>query len=209
MNISSIQVKQMELGPYGTNTYILIDTASRKSIIIDAPADPDAVIGELGNSKPGYIVITHNHGDHTGALIELKLRLNVPVAAHEKDAEYLPISPDLRLKDEDVVSAGGIVLTVLHTPGHTGGSICLYTEGYLFSGDTIFPGGPGHTLSAAALKQEIAAIASRIMVLPDSTIIYPGHGSSTILGKEKKEFAVFTSKSHKPDLNGDVLWLTS
>jgi glyoxylase-like metal-dependent hydrolase (beta-lactamase superfamily II) len=80
---------------------------------------------------------------------------------------------------------------------------------YLIAGDTIFPGGPGKTGSPAALKQIIDSIVSKIFVLPDETEVYPGHGWGTVLGKEKKEFAVFSTKTHDPNLCGDVLWLSS
>jgi hydroxyacylglutathione hydrolase len=209
MNKPSFQIKKLELGPYGTNCYMLLCNTTKKAVIIDAPDNADIIMNELKGYKPVYIVITHNHGDHTGALIELKLKLNIPVAVHQLDADFLPCPSEVKLNEGDTVSAGNIVLKVLHTPGHTQGSICLLIAGYLFAGDTIFPGGPGHTITPSGLKQEIESIASKIMVLPDDTVIYPGHGDSSILGEEKKSFAVFKSKSHSPDLHGDVLWLSS
>jgi glyoxylase-like metal-dependent hydrolase (beta-lactamase superfamily II) len=107
------------------------------------------------------------------------------------------------------MSFGRISLKVLHTPGHTPGSLCFLVGKQLISGDTIFPGGPGKTKSSADLKRIIESITSRIFVLPDDTAIYPGHGDSTLLRKEKEEFAIFSSRSHDPNLFGDVLWLSS
>ena len=100
-------------------------------------------------------------------------------------------------------------LKVLHTPGHTPGSLCFWVEKHLISGDTIFPGGPGKTKSPADLKRIIESITSKIFVLPDDTAIYPGHGNSTLLKKEKREFATFSSRPHDAYLFGDVLWLSS
>jgi glyoxylase-like metal-dependent hydrolase (beta-lactamase superfamily II) len=104
---------------------------------------------------------------------------------------------------------GKIKLQVLHTPGHTPGSVCFKVSKYLISGDTIFPGGPGKSGSPDNLKQIIKSITDKIMVLPDDTAIYPGHGEATTLNKEKQEFAVFSSRPHDPNLCGDVLWLSS
>jgi glyoxylase-like metal-dependent hydrolase (beta-lactamase superfamily II) len=115
----------------------------------------------------------------------------------------------MQLNDSDVVSFGKLRLEVLHTPGHTPGSLCFKIGRYLVSGDTIFPGGPGKTRSPAELKQIIQSITDKILVLPDDTEIYPGHGDSTILKKERDEVAIFTSRPHTPDLCGDVLWLSS
>jgi len=95
----------------------------------------------------------------------------------------------MRLNDGDTVSFGNIKLEVLHTPGHTRGSLCFKAGQYLISGDTIFPGGPGKTRSPADLRRIIKSITDKIFVLPDDTQIYPGHGDSTILKKEKDEFA--------------------
>jgi len=96
---------------------------------------------------------------------------------------------------------------VLHTPGHTPGSLCFRVGRYLISGDTIFPGGPGRTSSPDDFKQIIKSITEKIFVLPDDTQIYPGHGNSTVLKNEKEEFAVFASRPHEPNLCGEVLWL--
>jgi len=98
---------------------------------------------------------------------------------------------------------------VLHTPGHTPGSLCLLSGKHLFSGDTLFPGGPGKTGNPAAFEQIINSITEKLFILPDETLVYPGHGEDTVLGKEKQEFAVFSSRPRTPGLCGDVLWLSS
>jgi len=111
------------------------------------------------------------------------------------------------LNEGDVLWLGELEFTILHTPGHTPGSLCFRVGRYLLSGDTIFPGGPGKTSSSDDFRQIIKSITKKIFVLPDDTRIYPGHGDSTVLRKEKDEFAVFVSRPHARDLHGDVLWL--
>jgi glyoxylase-like metal-dependent hydrolase (beta-lactamase superfamily II) len=205
----SIQIDRLELGPFGTNAYVLVCRATGDSVLVDTPAEANRIVERLKGTNPRYILITHNHMDHLGAFSELKSRLGVPVAAHPLDAKRLPSPPDILLNDGDTVSFGRIALKVLHTPGHTPGSLCFLTGQYLISGDTLFPGGPGKTRTPADLRQIIESITKKIFVLPDDTQVHPGHGDSTVLKKEKEEFAIFSSRSHDPGLCGDVLWLSS
>lgn len=205
----AIKISKLELGPFGTNCYIVECQATRDSMVVDAPGDVDKVLTELEGTKPQYIVITHNHFDHIIGLDELRAELKVPVAVHPLDAGALTFSPDVKLNDSDVIKLGRLKLKVLHTPGHTPGSICLHTGNYLIAGDTIFPGGPGKTGSPADLKRIIDSIVGKIFVLPGNTEIYPGHGATGVLGKEKEQFEVFKSKPRDPNLCGDVLWLSS
>jgi len=204
-----VRIIRMELGPWGTNAYIVACRATGDSILVDAPGDADNVLKQLAGTKPKYIVLTHTHIDHIGALEELKARLKVPVALHPEDAVRLSLRPDMELKDGDTIEVGKLKLKVLHTPGHTPGSLCFLVGKYLISGDTIFPGGPGKTGTPADFKQIVKSLDTRLFVLPDDTHVYPGHGDGTVLGKEKKEFAIFASKPHDPNLCGDVLWLSS
>jgi len=204
-----IQIERLELGSFGTNAYILVCPKTRESVLIDAPADAGTIVGRLKDTTPKYILLTHNHMDHIGALSELQSRLKVPLAAHALDTRRLPSPPKILLNNGDVVSFGNIMLEVLHTPGHTPGSLCFKSGKYLMSGDTIFPGGPGKTWSPADFQQIVQSITERIFVLPDDTQIYPGHGAATVLKKEKDEFAAFSTRSHNPNLCGDVLWLSS
>jgi len=207
--IGSIQIERLELGPLGTNAYIVTCRKTQNSALVDAPAESDIIIDKLKNTKPKYMLLTHNHMDHIGALAQLRNKLKVPLAAHAADAGNLVPSPEILLSDGDTVSVGNLKLTVLHTPGHTPGSLCFRFARYLISGDTIFPGGPGKTGSPADFNQIIKSIIGRIFVLPDDVRIYPGHGDSTVLKKEKDEFAVFASRPYDSHLCGDVLWLST
>ena len=206
---NNLQIDKLSLGPYGTNCYILSCRQTGESVLVDAPAEAETILEHLKGLDPKYIIITHNHMDHLEAFSELKASLGVPVAVHPLDAGNLPSPPEVLLKDGDSLSFGKVDLKVLHTPGHTPGSICLLTGKYLISGDTIFPGGPGKTGSPADLKQIIESLTEKIFLLPEDTEIYPGHGDSTLLGKEKAEFDVFSAQAHDPSLCGDVLWLSA
>jgi glyoxylase-like metal-dependent hydrolase (beta-lactamase superfamily II) len=205
----TIQIERYELGPFGTNSYIMTCLKTGDSVVVDAPGDAPKVLGQLQQTSPKYVLMTHNHMDHTGALTELKSALNVPIAAHPADADRLPLAADMMLADGDEVTFGNIHLTVMHTPGHTPGSLCFYTEGYLISGDTLFPDGPGKTGSPAAFKQIVESLQNKIFPLPDDTQVFPGHGNHTVLGKEKQAFEAFSARPHDPNLCGDVLWSKS
>jgi len=205
----AIEIIRMELGPWGTNAYIVICQATDESLLVDAPGDADKIIQQLSGTKPKYILLTHNHIDHVGALRELKFQLTIPLAVHPADSSNLGIKPDVELRDGSSIKVGRLSLKVLHTPGHTPGSVCFLSGQNLIAGDTIFPGGPGKTGSPADFKQIVKSIESKILVLSDDTRVFPGHGEPTALGKEKKEFAAFTSRQHDPVLCGDVLWLSS
>ena len=204
-----IQIERLELGPFGTNAYILVCQKTADSVVIDAPADARTIIDKLKDTNPRYILLTHSHMDHLGALSELRSRLRVPLCVHTADSQRLPSPPDILLNDGDTVSFGDTELEVLHTPGHTSGSLCFRTGHYLIAGDTLFPGGPGKTGSPGNLKQIIDSITGKIFLLPDDTEVYPGHGEPTTVKNAKEEYAVFSSRPHDPHLCGDVLWLTS
>jgi len=208
-NDDRIRIEKLELGPFGTNAYFLTCRKTSASVLVDAPGDAGKILAQLKGTDPKYILMTHNHMDHTGALAEVKSALNVPIAAHRDDAGNLPIQPDLLLNDGDVVSCGDIQFTVLHTPGHTPGSLCFLTGNYLIAGDTLFTDGPGKTWSPADFRRIVESLTNKIFVLPEDTRIYSGHGESTVLKKEKQAFEAFSARDHDPNLCGDVLWSSS
>ena len=176
-----MRVTRLELGPFGTNAYIVTCRETSASILVDAPGEAEAIMKQLKGGTAGAILMTHGHADHTGALEELKKKLGVPVAAHPADGNLLPVTPDLLLRGGDTVDCGKLKLEVLHTPGHTPGSLCFKAGGCLLAGDTIFPGGPGKTFSPAGLEQIIGSITGKIFTLPANTRLFPGHGPSTVV----------------------------
>lgn len=209
VNDDRIRIEKLELGPFGTNAYILICNDTAESVVVDAPGGADKILEVLEDTQPQMILITHTHMDHTGALSELKTALGVPVAVHADDADESPVSADRYLNDGDTISFGNIQLSVMHTPGHTPGSVCFLAGSFLIAGDTIFPDGPGRTSSPADFKLIVESLTAKIFVLPDETQIFSGHGNPTVLKKEREAFEAFSAKSHKPNLCGDVLWSSS
>jgi glyoxylase-like metal-dependent hydrolase (beta-lactamase superfamily II) len=201
-----IKIDRLELGPYGTNSYILTCPKTNESVVVDAPGEANLVLERLKETQPKYILMTHDHFDHIGGLVELKSALNIPVAAHLADGGDLPLKPDLFLNDGDEIPIGAIKLRVLHTPGHTPGSICLLAGNHLIAGDTLFPGGPGKTQTPKDFRQIVKSITEKLFDLPDDTAVYPGHGEATTIKEAKQQYEVFSARPHDPNLCGDVVW---
>ncbi|MFC1950867.1 MBL fold metallo-hydrolase [Chloroflexota bacterium] len=207
---NNVRIQMLALSHFDNRAYIITCPKTNQSVLIDAPANADQILKHLADSDLKYVLMTHSHSDHIGALSLMKTTLGAPVAAHKLDAGGLTVAADVLLNDNDrVVFGDSIELKVLHTPGHTPGSLCFLLNDILFSGDTIFPDGPGYTRAPSNLKQIIESITSKIFVLSDDTKIYPGHGTSAILRDEKRKYAVFANKTLSPSLCGDVLWLSS
>ncbi|MBS3942870.1 MAG: MBL fold metallo-hydrolase [Dethiobacter sp.] len=202
-----LKLTRLELGPFGTNAYIAVCRETGESVLVDAPGEADLIAAQLKGTSPRLILITHGHADHTLALEELKEKLNIPVASHGAEGSVLPLPPDRLLKDGDEVVCGRLILKVLHTPGHTAGSLCFKVNGFLLAGDTIFPGGPGKTGSPAEFQQILCSITEKIFALPAGTRIFPGHGSSTDVETEQDQYRKFASRSLNLNLYGDVTWL--
>ncbi|MBI4288643.1 MAG: MBL fold metallo-hydrolase [Chloroflexi bacterium] len=183
------------------------DPTGKDAVIIDTPADAEKILQAVDGLGVKFILITHGHSDHLGALSEVKAALNVPVAVHPEDASRLPVSPDMMLEHGQSLPLGKHKLKVVHTPGHTPGSVCFLLAGHLFAGDTLFPNGPGKTNSPRDFDVIMESLVHQVFVLPGETVVYPGHGGSTILGKEKKLFEAFSKRPRKQGLCGDVVWM--
>jgi len=206
----AIRIEKLDPGgEQWANAYLLTCLSTGESVLVDAPGRLEKMRPQVAGKGVKYILMTHNHGDHIGALAGLKAELKVPVAGHEADAPKYPVPLDINLNDGDKLTFGRLEIKVLHTPGHTRGSLAFLVGKYLIAGDTIFPHGPGHTISPAGFHQIVKSLTEKVFVLPDGTLVFPGHGDGTVLGKEKEEFRLFSSHTHSPDLCGDVLWLES
>ncbi len=189
-----------------TNCYILLEEESKEIIVIDPAGDVykiEEMINILGG-KLKYIYLTHCHGDHILGVTELKNKCGGKILIHRLDAEGLnnaninltpyikeeeiELEADSRVDDNDLIHIGNLEFKVIHTPGHTKGSTCLYCEKEkcLFSGDTLFRGTWGRTdVPTGSIEDIMNSITNKLMKLPDDTICYPGHGLSTKIGDEK------------------------
>jgi hydroxyacylglutathione hydrolase len=205
-----MKVECVVVGSLATNCYIPYDENNRCGLVIDPGEDGDkilAVIKKLGINVES-IVLTHGHFDHTGAARVVRDGTGAPILIGEMDASYLedpgwmrpfmksaqgwPIAGYKILREGDIVQAGSLQFTAIETPGHSLGSLCVYSPGHLFTGDLIFrevvgrtdlPGGSGDML--------VKSIWDKVLVLPEDTIIYPGHGPKTTVKYEKRHNPFF------------------
>ena len=204
-----IIIHKMECGPYGNNIYLVVCPETNESIFIDTPAEPDPMIELAKTTDVKAIIITHNHMDHLLGFEDVTAAIDAPVAIGTDDADALSRPADRLLNDGDVITAGNVSLRALFTPGHTPGSTCYFTDGHLFSGDTLFPGGPGKSGSPEKFRQLVESITSKLFTLGDDINVFPGHGGDGHLMESKEEYAEFASREHPDDLFGDVLWKES
>ncbi|MBS4021100.1 MAG: MBL fold metallo-hydrolase [Dethiobacter sp.] len=194
----------MEVGPFAANCYLVACGETGEAVIIDPGAEGKQIVNLVAkeNVKVRYIINTHGHVDHVGANEDVRSALDVPILIHEKDGEmsskpHASLSaflgkmklaePDRLLKQGDKITVGTLVFEVIETPGHTKGSITLSAGGVLFTGDTLFAGSIGRTdLPGGSFKEIISSIKEKLLVYPDETVVYPGHGPETTIGDEKK-----------------------
>jgi hydroxyacylglutathione hydrolase len=209
VNNRDLRIEELMLSRWEVNSFIVVCKQTNKSVLIDVPPGALTLIKSLEGADLQYVLLTHGHIDHIAGLPAFKNRMKVPIAAHAGDVGWMEFPPDRLLNDGDVLSVGNIKIEVMYTPGHTPGSVCFKIGKYLISGDTLFPGGPGRTETPAEFQQILKSLNEKVFTLPDDTGVYPGHGDSTNLKKEKAEYAVFASKPHGKDLSGDIVWLTS
>ena len=195
----------LELGPFFVNCYIVGDPESREGMIIDPSWEPDRIIAHVDRHGLSIdkIVITHGHSDHIGALDEIRNHFKAPVLIGEKDAVMLtdPMAnlsgmtggqiitnpAEKFIKEGDTVSVGRFEFKVLETPGHSAGSISLYGHGVAFTGDALFLGSIGRTdFPGCSHETLINSIQTKLLTLPDDTIIYSGHGPDSTIGQERE-----------------------
>jgi len=188
-------LKVLVVGPFATNCYVVGSEPANQGMIIDPAAEAKAILDavhQLGISI-SLIVVTHTHIDHIGAVREIKRETNADFALHEAEGRgiaqvisRLP-QPDRLLKDGDTMDIGDLHFLVLHTPGHSPGGISLLGHGVVFCGDTLFKLGIGRTdLPGCSHNQLMSSIQSKLMVLPDETVVLPGHGPWTTIGDERR-----------------------
>lgn len=181
-----MRVTKLTLGPMNNNVYIVACEHTGESVIIDASFDAAQIAEAADGTRVRAILLTHGDHDHIDALADLQARFDVPVAIHPADAARLAAPPDRFLEEGGLVTVGDEELRVLHTPGHTPGSVCFHLVGTLIAGDTLFPGGPGATHdNTEQFARIIGSIRDKLFLLPDNTLVRPGHGADTTIGAER------------------------
>lgn len=200
----ALDLRTKEVGPWGTNAYVLVCPITQESVVIDPAGEPDTLQEMLEGSEPVAILLTHSHMDHIGALREMRARFQAPVIAHPGGTVR---DVDRWLADGDLIQVGEHSLRVHHTPGHTDDIVCfgIVDDNRVIVGDAIFEGGPGHTSSPEAFQTTLQTLRNIILSWPDDTVCYPGHGVSFRLGDRRAAIEAFLAKDHGAFF-GDATW---
>ncbi|MBI4687936.1 MAG: MBL fold metallo-hydrolase [Nitrospirae bacterium] len=200
-------IRKLVVGPLQENCYIIGDEKTKEALIIDPGDEPDRIIEAV--KKEGLnvtsIICTHGHFDHMGAIGDIKRETGARVLVHKEEMELYEAAKDQAalwgysvddipppggfINEADEIKVGSLLFKVLYTPGHSPGGICLYGEGVVFTGDTLFHGSVGRTDFYGGNISKLKESFRRLMSLPENTRVYSGHGDETTIGTEKKENA--------------------
>jgi glyoxylase-like metal-dependent hydrolase (beta-lactamase superfamily II) len=196
--------KCIVVGPLDNNCFIIADEITKEALLIDPGDEPDRILGLIAenNLKVKYIVCTHAHFDHVGAIPELKNETGAKIVVHRDELniykhtkeqaalmwgyELDPLpDPDMFISEGDILEIGNIKFEIIHTPGHSPGGICLFGEGIVITGDTLFAGSVGRTDLFGGDLEKLKKSFKKLLTLPDNTKVFPGHGPQSTIGKER------------------------
>ena len=204
--LPGLSITKVAVGPMDNNAYLLRDTQTGELALIDAANEAETLLAVIGDTPLATIITTHQHWDHHAALRQVQQATGAATVAHPEDAPGLPIPVTRPVQHGDTVSVGNASLSVIHLRGHTPGSIALLYDGngelaaepHLFTGDSLFPGGPGNTdRDPQRFGSLMDDLEERIFAgLPDGTWVYPGHGSDTTLGAERPQLAEWRARGY-------------
>lgn len=198
-----MRIEKIPVGPIQANCYIISCETTNEGIIIDPGADPVGLIDKIEklDLKIKYILLTHGHHDHIGAVKEIKEKTKAPICIHSLDKEMLEnpelnlssmfyqpttISCDIELKEGDKLSMGNTMLKIIHTPGHTPGGISILGDHEVFTGDTLFAGSIGRTdFPEGNMENILSSVKNKLFILPGDIKVYPGHGPNSTIEHER------------------------
>lgn len=200
---------------FQNNAYLITCKRTNSGVVIDTPDQPSELLSAIKDIDVKAVLITHNHWDHLQGFDDVLNAADAPVGIGSDDAHAVSdkAEPAIDVSHDTLVSFGDITLRAIATPGHTPGSTCymLPAEGpgatpHVFTGDTLFPGGPGKSDSPESFKRLTNSVETELITLPPETVVLPGHGRATTISESKAEFDVFKSNPRRDGLHGDVLW---
>ncbi|MFJ3094641.1 MBL fold metallo-hydrolase [Streptomyces hydrogenans] len=189
--LKDLMISKVAVGPMDNNAYLLRCRATGQQLLVDAANDAETLLTLIGDDGITAVVTTHRHGDHWQALARVVAVTGATTYAGAYDAEGIPVATDVLVEDGDTIRVGEVELTARHLVGHTPGSIALVYDDphghpHLFTGDCLFPGGPGRTTNPEEFGSLMGGLETKVFaVLPDETWVYPGHGKDTTLGDER------------------------
>ncbi len=189
-------LRKVVVGAYQANCYILGCKKTMEAAVIDPGDEAFSIIKEISRIglKVKYILLTHGHPDHTGGVGELKKVTHAPVLIDSSDKAFIDFKPDENLYQDQKLQTGNYQISVIHTPGHSPGGSSFYTNGVIFTGDTLFAGSIGRTdLPGGDYRALISSVREKIFPLGDDIRVYPGHGPPTTIGREKLHNPFFSS----------------
>lgn len=198
--LAGLVITKMSVGPMDNNTYLLRCRSTGEQLLIDAAAEPERILAMVGDSGLASIVTTHQHADHWGALANVASATGAETYAGADDVDGIPVPTMHPLRDGDRVSVGDCALAVIHLVGHTPGSVALLYDDphgtpHLWTGDSLFPGGPGRTTRPEDFDSLMADLERKLFDrLPDETWFYPGHGNDSTLGAERPQLGEWAAR---------------
>ena len=200
---------------FENNAYLLTCKRTGQSVVIDTPDKPMELIRAAAETDVQAVLITHNHLDHLQGFNDVMANVQASVGIGSDDAHAIDgkLPGALDVSHGNLLSVGDITLRCIATPGHTPGSTCYMlpseqpgATSHVFTGDTLFPGGPGKSGSPEAFRHLVASVETNLLTLPEETVVLPGHGKSTTIKESQAEFGVFRANPQRAELFGDVTW---
>ena len=200
-------IKVGPMGPYNNNAYIVRDVGAGESLLVDMPLDEQPLLDAIAaDGGVRTIIATHWHPDHWATYEPVRAATGAPVLVGAREIKIPEERIDGRLEDGREVQVGSTRITVLHTPGHTPGSISLRVGRALISGDTLFDGGPGKTFAAGDLETILQSIQAKLLPLDSDTVVLPGHGATTTIGDSRRGYDEYQRHPKPQGFHGDVAW---